>query len=156
MDYSLLRARPGHLELCFRGGHSGGGTIAASESRLFCGAGRGGTGPCAADRCRPADKSGLGARDQTLVRIGGADAFPGHEDADGHLDAVLGSQRILETGDELEMPGRLETVEPGVPVTVRDLTRGIQLLLTHPLGEHEVALLKAGGILGQVMPEREA
>ena len=55
--------------------------------------------------------------------------------------------RGLETGDELEMPGGFEAIEPGIPVTVRDLTRGTQLLLTHPLGPHEVVVLKAGGLL---------
>ena len=64
--------------------------------------------------------------------------------------------RSLAPGDELEMPGGLEAVEPGVPVTVRDLTRGMQFLLNHPLGEHEVTLLRSGGILGQAAPEREA
>ncbi len=62
----------------------------------------------------------------------------------GGLDDVA-----LEAGDELELPGGLEGIEPGAAVTVRNLTRGDQALFTHRLDEHGLAMLRAGGSMKQ-------
>ena len=69
----------------------------------------------------------------------------------GTLDAVA-----IEPGDELELPGGLEAIEPGAAVTVRNLTRGDQALFTHQLGEYAIAMLRAGGTMKQAGQEGRA
>ncbi len=52
-------------------------------------------------------------------------------------------------GDELELPSGLDDLEPGRPVTVRDLTRGDQSLLAHELDGYELARVRAGGLMSR-------
>jgi aconitase A len=58
-------------------------------------------------------------------------------------------QEIASPGDELEFPSLSEGVEPGHPVGVRNLTRGLQDTLVHRLGPDEVAVWRAGGLLAR-------
>ena len=69
----------------------------------------------------------------------------------GALDVVA-----LEPGDELELPGGFEVLEPGAAVTVRNLTRGDQALFTHQLDDQALAMLRAGGSLKQADQEGRA
>lgn len=54
----------------------------------------------------------------------------------------------VEPGDGLEVPGLAEALGADRPVTVRNLTRGTRVLARHELGPDEVALARAGGLLG--------
>jgi aconitate hydratase len=56
--------------------------------------------------------------------------------------------RTLRPGDELELPTLPEGLEPNRPVVVRNLTRGGQLAARHDLDEREIAIVRAGGLLG--------
>jgi len=58
-----------------------------------------------------------------------------------------GDEWTLVQGDEIEMPGLPEALEPGVPIVVRNLTRGTQITVSHALGERDVQQVLAGGIL---------
>jgi len=70
-----------------------------------------------------------------LRRAGGSDpGDPG--DPDG-----------LAIGDELEIPGLPDVLEPNKPLAVRDLTRGTQFTLHHDLTPREIELVRAGGLL---------
>ncbi|MEK7330366.1 MAG: aconitate hydratase, partial [Candidatus Eisenbacteria bacterium] len=51
-------------------------------------------------------------------------------------------------GDELEIPGLPEVLEPNRPLAVRDLTRGAQFTLHHDLTLREIEMVRAGGLLG--------
>ncbi len=62
----------------------------------------------------------------------------------------------IEPGDELELPGGLDVIEPGAAVTVRNLTRGAQALFTHRLDEQALATLRAGGSMRQAEQEGRA
>src|SRR4030095_11054753 len=50
-------------------------------------------------------------------------------------------------GDELEIPDLPDGLEPGRPLVVRNLTRGLQLTLRHDLNPREIATVRAGGVL---------
>ncbi len=52
-------------------------------------------------------------------------------------------------GEELEVPSLPEAVEPGHPVGVRNLTRGVQDTLHHGLDAAAVAVWRAGGLLSR-------
>jgi aconitate hydratase len=58
--------------------------------------------------------------------------------------------KTLEQGDELELPGLPEALTPARTLTGRNLTRGTHLTLGHDLLEREIAVLRAGGLLGFV------
>jgi aconitate hydratase len=51
-------------------------------------------------------------------------------------------------GDELEIPGLPEVLEPNRPLAVRDLTRGTQFTLHHDMTLREIEMVRAGGLLG--------
>jgi aconitate hydratase len=48
-------------------------------------------------------------------------------------------------GDEVEVTGLPEALQPGQPLAARDLTRGVHLSLAHDLSAREIAVLQAGG-----------
>ena len=56
---------------------------------------------------------------------------------------------IAAAGEELEVPSLPEAVEPGHPVGVRNLTRGVQDTLHHGLDAAAVAVWRAGGLLSR-------
>jgi aconitate hydratase len=60
---------------------------------------------------------------------------------------ILADERGIHEGDELEIPGLPESLEPGKPVTVRNLARGSQLALPHDLSAREIEVVVAGGLL---------
>jgi aconitate hydratase len=62
----------------------------------------------------------------------------------------------LAAGDELEIPGLPETLEPGKPLVVRNLTRASQHTLPHDLGAREIELIRAGGLLALAQIEAAA
>jgi aconitate hydratase len=64
--------------------------------------------------------------------------------------AVPDDTEILSTGDEIEVPGLPETLEPNKPLVVRDLTRGGQVLVHHELGAREIEMVRVGGLLQAV------
>jgi len=51
-------------------------------------------------------------------------------------------------GDELEIPGLPDVLEPNRPLAVRDLTSGAQLSFHHDLGQREIEMVRAGGLVG--------
>lgn len=53
-------------------------------------------------------------------------------------------------GDELEIPGLPEVLEPNRPLSVRNLTRGAQFTLHHDLSFREIEMVRAGGLLGTI------
>ena len=57
--------------------------------------------------------------------------------------------QIAAAGEELEIPSLPEAVEPGHPVGVRNLTRGVQDTLHHGLDAGSVAVWRAGGLLSR-------
>jgi aconitate hydratase len=68
----------------------------------------------------------------------------------GILPLTPGGEEIagkLETGDELKFPALRREVEEGSPVTVKNLTRGLELKLALDLSPRERDLLLAGGLL---------
>jgi aconitate hydratase len=82
-----------------------------------------------ADGCRPA-----------LVRHGVLPlVFASAEDADE-----------LQTGDELEITGLPEGLEPGRPLVVRDLTRAMQVIVHHDLDARAIEIVRAGGLQAMV------
>ena len=58
---------------------------------------------------------------------------------------------IAGAGEELEIPSLPEAVEPGHPVSVRNLTRGVQDTLYHGLDADAVAIWRAGGLLARAV-----
>jgi aconitate hydratase len=56
-------------------------------------------------------------------------------------------EREIERGDELEIPGLPGALEPGRPLTVRNLTRGSQYTVAHRLDARAIDWLRAGGLL---------
>lgn len=69
--------------------------------------------------------------------------FAGGTDPDG-----------LRQGDELEIPGLPEVLEPKRPLAVRDLTRGAQFTVHHDLTLREIEMVRAGGLLGVLAAAR--
>src|SRR5207249_979658 len=59
---------------------------------------------------------------------------------------------IALAGEELEFPSLPEAVEPGHPIGVRNLTRGLQQTLAHGLDGTAVAIWRAGGLLAGAAP----
>jgi len=72
-----------------------------------------------------------------LINFGILPLTPGEEEIAGKL----------ETGDELKFPALRREVEEGSPVTVKNLTRGLELKLALDLSPRERELLLAGGLL---------
>lgn len=62
----------------------------------------------------------------------------------------------LEAGDELEIPGLPEALEPGKPLVVRDLTRGHQVAAGHALDARAIAVVTAGGCVPHAVATRSA
>jgi aconitate hydratase len=58
--------------------------------------------------------------------------------------------RAVAQGDELEFPGLPETFVAGRPLVARNLTRGTQYTVRHPLGAREVERLRHGGLLADM------
>jgi aconitate hydratase len=58
--------------------------------------------------------------------------------------------RAVSAGDELEFPGLPETFVAGRPLVARNLTRGTQYTVRHPLGAREVERLRHGGLLADM------
>jgi aconitate hydratase len=56
-------------------------------------------------------------------------------------------EREIGRGDELEIPGLPGALEPGKPLTVRNLTRGSQYTVAHRLDVRGIDWLRAGGLL---------
>lgn len=65
--------------------------------------------------------------------------------------AVPAHRRDIGVGDELEIPGLPEGLEPGFPLVVRNLTRGTQFTVKHDLNSREVSTVLAGGLLGRAL-----
>lgn len=61
--------------------------------------------------------------------------------------AMPGDAHEIAAGDELEIPGLPEGLEPRKPLVIRDLTRGTQVLARHDLGARELEMIRAGGLL---------
>jgi aconitate hydratase len=61
--------------------------------------------------------------------------------------AMPGDAHEIAAGDELEIPGLPEGLEPRKPLVIRDLTRGTQVLARHDLGVRELEMIRAGGLL---------
>ena len=61
--------------------------------------------------------------------------------------AVPEDYEALAQGDELEIPGLPESLEPEKPLVVRNLSQGTQYAVRHDLPPREIALLRAGGLL---------
>ncbi len=72
-----------------------------------------------------------------LVNFGILPLTPGNEELAGNIG----------TGDELTFPDLRKEVEAGTPVTVKNLTRGVELKLALELSPRERELLLAGGLL---------
>ncbi len=72
-----------------------------------------------------------------LINFGILPLTPGEEEVAGKLA----------TGDELKFPALRREVEEGSPVTVKNLTRGLELKLALDLSPRERDLLLAGGLL---------
>ncbi len=53
-------------------------------------------------------------------------------------------------GDELEIPGLPEVLEPNRPLAVRDLSRGAQFALHHDLTRRGIEMVRAGGLMGML------
>jgi aconitate hydratase len=53
----------------------------------------------------------------------------------------------FDAGDELEIPGLPEVLEPNRPVALRDLTHGGQITLHHDMTAREIEMARAGGLL---------
>jgi aconitate hydratase len=68
------------------------------------------------------------------------------------LLASDGDYENLEAGDELEIPGLPEALEPDRPLVVRNLTRGSQFAVQHRLDARELEIVRAGGLLGRGLP----
>jgi aconitate hydratase len=51
----------------------------------------------------------------------------------------------FKAGDELEVPPA--TLDPGTPIAVRNLTRGVQSIVRHDLDENALECVLAGGLL---------
>jgi aconitate hydratase len=69
----------------------------------------------------------------------------------GVLPLVVSERRTrdrLGPGDEVEIPGLPEGLEPGRPVVVRNLTRGLQVAARHPLDARAADVWRAGGVTG--------
>jgi aconitate hydratase len=58
----------------------------------------------------------------------------------------------LSPGDEIEIPNLPEIIEPGRPLVVRNLTRGLQHVVRHGLDARDIAVWRAGGILAPGRP----
>jgi aconitate hydratase len=78
-----------------------------------------------------------------------------HRDAlvrHGVLPLLLASDQEYEgirEGDELEIPGLPEVLETGRPLVVRNLTRGLQLAMSHDLEVREIEVVRAGSSLAR-------
>jgi aconitate hydratase len=90
------------------------------------------------------------------VRVVAARSFArAHRDAlvrHGVLPLLLATEQDYEgirEGDELEVPGLPEALESGRPLVVRNLTRGLQLAMSHDLEAREIEWVKAGGVLAR-------
>ena len=53
-------------------------------------------------------------------------------------------------GDELEVPGHPEGLEPGRVLEIRNLTRGNPWAAAHDLTADDIAIIRAGGLLGRL------
>ena len=58
----------------------------------------------------------------------------------------------VRAGDELEIPGLPDVLEPNRPLAIRNLTRGSQAILRHDLAAAEIAMVRAGGRLRGLRP----
>jgi aconitate hydratase len=58
----------------------------------------------------------------------------------------------MRAGDELEIPGLPEVLEPNRPAAIRNLTRGAQAIVHHDLTAAEIAMVRAGGRLRMLSP----
>ena len=56
----------------------------------------------------------------------------------------------LKTGDELEITGLPEGLEPGRPLVIRNLTRAMQVIVNHDLDARAIEIVRAGGLLALV------
>jgi aconitate hydratase len=63
---------------------------------------------------------------------------------------VAGDHGGLGEGDELEIPGLPDALEPGVPLVVRNLTRGTRFTVRHDLNARQLDTVVAGGLLPRV------
>ena len=58
----------------------------------------------------------------------------------------------VRAGDELEIPGLPDVLEPNRPLAIRNLTRGSQAIVRHDLAAAEIAMVRAGGRLRGLRP----
>jgi aconitate hydratase len=65
--------------------------------------------------------------------------------------AVAADRNDIGVGDELEIPGLPDGMEPGFPLVARNLTRGTQFTVKHDLNRREIATVLAGGLLRRAM-----
>ena len=126
--------------------------LSALRRRKLVKAGRGENG-------RGTRKHGADGRDNELhvpvgtqVLSGGGDLIADLAHKDARVVLAKGGQggrgnARFAAGDELELPSGVESLEPGTPVTVRDLTRGAQCLLHHELDGGAIDWLEHGGLL---------
>ena len=56
----------------------------------------------------------------------------------------------VDQGAELEMPDVRHCLQKGLPIVVRDRTRGTELVCRYELTERQIAVVLAGGLLNQV------
>jgi aconitate hydratase len=69
---------------------------------------------------------------------------------------VDSDRRSIRDGDELEMPGLPEALEPNKPLVARNLTQGAQYTFHHDLSPGDIAVVRAGGLIRhtlEVVPE---
>jgi aconitate hydratase len=59
----------------------------------------------------------------------------------------------FEAGDELEIPGVPDALAEEQPIPVRNLTRGLQCLVSHDLDAYALALVRDGGLLAHALVE---
>ena len=53
----------------------------------------------------------------------------------------------IRDGDELEIPGLPEALEPNKPLVARNLTQGAQYTFHHDLSPGDIAVVRAGGLM---------
>lgn len=63
---------------------------------------------------------------------------------------VASDHADVQAGDELEIPGLPEALEEGVPLVVRNLTRGTRFTVRHDLNARQIDTAVAGGLLARV------
>jgi len=58
--------------------------------------------------------------------------------------------KLVDQADQLEIPNVREQLKAGPEVVVKNLTKGLEVTLTHNLSGHELEILLDGGLLNHL------